>query len=358
MGKSKVLVIGGTGYLGKRLVKASLAQGHETYVLHRPEVGVDIDKIEMLISFKMLGAHLVPGSFTDHKSLVEAVKMVDVVICAISGVHIRSHNILLQLKLVEAIKEAGNVKRFLPSEFGTDPARIENATEPGKVTFDDKMVVRKAIEKGGIPFTYISANCFAGYFVGGLCQLGKILPSRDSVVIHGDGNKKAIYVAEDDIATYTIKTIDDPRTLNKTLYLRPPKNILSQREVVHKWEKLIGKQLHKITLSKQDFLASMKVEDVEYAQQVGMSHYHDVLYEGCLTNFEIGDEGEEASKLYPEVNYTTVEDFLKRYDMSAINAKVTFQHHHPRLHQYLLCPTPPIYSLSASASNTAMDMKA
>lgn len=110
MEKSKVLIIGGTGYIGKRLVKASLAQGHETFILSRPEIGVDIEKVEMLISFKMLGAHLVPGSFSDYKSLVEAVKLVDVVICAISGVHIRSHNILLQLKLVEAIKEAGNVK--------------------------------------------------------------------------------------------------------------------------------------------------------------------------------------------------------------------------------------------------------
>ncbi|XP_047968526.1 bifunctional pinoresinol-lariciresinol reductase-like [Salvia hispanica] len=311
MAKCKVLIVGGTGYLGKRLVKASLREGHETFVLSRREIGVDIDKVEMLISFKMLGAHLVPASFNDHASLVEAVKLVDVVICAVSGVHIRSHSIMLQLNLVRAIKEAGNVKRFLPSEFGTDPARMEKATEPGNVMFQDKMVVRKAIEEAGIPYTYVSANCFAGYFVGGLCQFGKILPSTDSVVIHGDGRKKAIYVVEDDVASYTIKTIDDPRTLNKTLYIRPPKNILSQREVVSIWEKLIGKELDKITISKEDFLASMK--DLDYGQQVGLGHYHDVLYEGCLTNFEIGSEGEEASHLYPHVNYTAVEDYLKRY---------------------------------------------
>ena len=68
----------------------------------------------------------------------------------------------------------------------------------------------------------------------------------------------AIYVEEDDIATYTIKTIDDPRTLNKTLYLRPPENILSQRELVQMWEKLIGKELEKTTISAQEFLAQIK----------------------------------------------------------------------------------------------------
>lgn len=110
MGKSKVLVVGGTGYIGKRMVKASLAQGHETYVLHRPEIGVDIEKVQMLLSFKEQGARLIEGTFSDHRSLVDAVKHVDVVICTISGVHFRSHHILLQLKLVDAIKEAGNVK--------------------------------------------------------------------------------------------------------------------------------------------------------------------------------------------------------------------------------------------------------
>ncbi|XP_058086333.1 bifunctional pinoresinol-lariciresinol reductase 2-like [Magnolia sinica] len=309
--KSKVLVVGGTGYIGKRIVKASLAEGHVTYVLYRPEIGTDIEKLQMLLSFKDQGAHLIKGSFSDHQSLVDAVKQVDVVICTISGVHLRSHQILLQLKLVDAIREAGNVKRFLPSEFGMDPAQMVDAMEPGRVTFDDKIIVRKAIEDANIPFTYVSANCFAGYFVGGLCQPGHITPSMDTVSFLGNGNPKAIYVDEDNIATYTIKAIDDPRTLNKTLYLRPPENILSQREVVGIWEKLIGKELEKSTISAEDFLTTVK--GMDYGQQVGLTHYYHIFYEGCLANFEIGENGEEASELYPEVRYTRVEEYLRRY---------------------------------------------
>ncbi|XP_030501477.2 bifunctional pinoresinol-lariciresinol reductase 2 [Cannabis sativa] len=311
MGKSKVLIVGGTGYLGKRLVKASLEEGHETYVVHRPEINVDIERVQMLLSFKEKGATLVSASFNDHQSLVDAVKLVDVVICAISGVHLRSHHILLQLKLVDAIKQAGNVKRFLPSEFGTEPARMKNTIGAERVVFNDKMEVRKAIEEANIPFTYISANCCAGYFLGGLGQPGHYLPSTDFVHLLGDGNKKAIYVDEDDIARYTVKTVDDPRTLNKTVYLRPPKNILSQREVIGVWEKLIGKELHKSSISKQEFLASAK--DLDYAWQVGMGHYYNVFFEGCLTNFEIGDEGVEATELYPEINYVSAVDYMKRY---------------------------------------------
>ncbi|KAA8521232.1 hypothetical protein F0562_011931 [Nyssa sinensis] len=311
MAKSKVLVVGGTGYVGRRIVKASLAQGHITYVLQRAEIGLDIDKLQMLLSFKQQGACLIEGSFSDHQSLVNAVKQVDVVICTISGVHFRSHNFLEQLKLVEAIKEAGNIKRFLPSEFGMDPARMGHALEPGRVTFDEKMIVRKAIEDAKIPFTYVSANCFAGYFVGNLSQIASLTPPKEKVCIYGDGNVKVVFMDEDDVATYTIKTIDDPRTLNKTLYLKPPENILSQRQIIDEWEKLKGKKLDKFNLSAEDLLASMK--GMDYAGQVVVGHVYHIFYEGCLTNFEIREEGEEASDLYPEVQCTRMDAYLKRY---------------------------------------------
>ncbi|PQQ02749.1 isoflavone reductase homolog isoform X1 [Prunus yedoensis var. nudiflora] len=161
MGKSKVLMVGGTGYMGRR--KASLAQGHQTYILQRPEVGLDIDKLQMLLAFKKQGAHLVEGSFSDFQSLVDAVKLVDVVIL---------HN------------------RFFPSEFGLDPARMGHGLEPGRVTFDEKMMERKAIQDAKNPFTYVCAAGFAGYFAGNLLQMGTLVPPREKVLIYGDGNSK------------------------------------------------------------------------------------------------------------------------------------------------------------------------
>ena len=35
-GTSKILIFGGTGYLGKYMVKASVSMGHKTYVYARP----------------------------------------------------------------------------------------------------------------------------------------------------------------------------------------------------------------------------------------------------------------------------------------------------------------------------------
>uniref|UniRef100_A0A0D9XYC1 NmrA-like domain-containing protein n=1 Tax=Leersia perrieri TaxID=77586 RepID=A0A0D9XYC1_9ORYZ len=291
---SRVLVVGATGFVGRRIVAASLAEGHPTYVLMRPELGLAVDKVQTLLVFKARGARLLEASLDDHRSLVAAVRQVDVVVSAMSG-----GDLLQQLKLVEAIKDAGNVKRFIPSEFGLDPAMMGHATESGRIVFDQKMIIRRAIEDANIPHTYVSASLFAFYFVANLGQMRTLIPPKEKVLIYGDGNTKAIFVDEDDAGTYTIKSIEDPRALNKTLHIRPKENFLTQNEVIAKWENLSGKVLEKISITGDEFLASR--EGTDYFNQAAVGHFYDIFYKGCLTNFEIGENGVEATLLYPEV---------------------------------------------------------
>jgi pinoresinol/lariciresinol reductase len=59
MGKSRVLVVGATGYIGWWIMRASLAQGHLTFILMWPEIGLDVDILQMLLSFKSQGARLI-----------------------------------------------------------------------------------------------------------------------------------------------------------------------------------------------------------------------------------------------------------------------------------------------------------
>ena len=79
----------------------------------------------------------------------------------------------------------------MPSEFGNDVDNV-HAVEPAKSVFQLKVKVRRAIEAEGIPYTYVSSNCFAGYFLKGLAQAGLTTPPRDKVVILGDGNAKGL----------------------------------------------------------------------------------------------------------------------------------------------------------------------
>ncbi|XP_010539892.1 PREDICTED: isoflavone reductase homolog P3-like [Tarenaya hassleriana] len=307
-GKSKILVIGGTGYIGKFVVEASAKAGNPTFVLVRESSASDPVKGKLVQSFTDLGVNILHGDVNDHESLVKAIKQVDVVISAIGSMQIMD-----QTKIIAAIKEAGNVKRFLPSEFGTDVDRT-NAVEPAKSAFSVKAQIRRAVEAEGIPHTYVVANCFAGYYLTTLVQLqpGLSSPPRDKVTIYGDGNAKAVINKEEDIAAYTIKAVDDPKTLNKFLYINPPKNIVSVNDLVALWESKIGKTLEKTYISEEQLLKSIQESPIPI--NVVLSINHSVFVKGDQTSFNIDPSfGFEASELYPDVKYTSVEEYLGKF---------------------------------------------
>ncbi|CAL9192981.1 unnamed protein product [Musa hybrid cultivar] len=182
---------------------------------------------------------------------------------------------MIRPKSSDAIKDAGgHITRFFPSEFGIDVAR-NNAVEPAKSTF-------------------------AG---------ATDLPT-DKVVILGDGNPKAIFLNEDDIGTYTIKAVDDPRTLNKVLYLRPPANILSHNELVSFWEKKTGKTFERVYVQDQGVLDTPLHP---LPVNVMLAICHSAFVKGDHV-FDIEPSfGVEASELYPDVKYTTVDEYLNRF---------------------------------------------
>ncbi|KAJ4701963.1 Isoflavone reductase-like protein [Melia azedarach] len=304
--KSKILIVGGTGYIGKFVVEASAKAGHPTFVLVRESTVSDPVKGKLVENFKNLGATLLHGDLYDHESLVKAIKQVDVVISTVGNMQLAD-----QTKIVAAIKEAGNIKRFFPSEFGNDVDRV-NAVEPAKTSFAVKAQIRRTVEAEGIPYTYVSSNCFAAYFLPVLCQPGVSAPPRDKVTILGDGKAKAVFNNETDIGTYTIKAVDDPRTLNKVLYIRPPKNTLSFNELVALWESKIGKTLEKTYIPEEQVLKD--IQEAPLPLNIVLAINHSVFVKGDQTNFEIEPSfGVEASELYPDVKYTTVEEYLQQF---------------------------------------------
>ena len=68
----------------------------------------------------------------------------------------------------------------------------------------------------------------------------------------------AVFNKEEDIGTFTIKAVDDLRTLNKILYIRPPANIYSFNELVSLWERKIGKTLERIYVPEEQLLKQIQ----------------------------------------------------------------------------------------------------
>lgn len=81
-----------------------------------------------------------------------------------------------------------------------------------------------------------------------------------------------VFVKESDVAAFTISTVDDPRTLNKVLYLRPPGNTLSMNELIDIWEKKIGKSLERNYISEEELLKRIHGMLIELKQSLQSSH--------------------------------------------------------------------------------------
>ncbi|XP_040995733.1 phenylcoumaran benzylic ether reductase Betv6-like isoform X1 [Juglans microcarpa x Juglans regia] len=303
--KSGILIIGGTGYIGKFIVEASTKAGHPTFALVRESTLSDPNpsKRELVEKFNDLGVTLLRGDLYDHESMVKAMKQVDVVISTVGPPQFAD-----QIKIVAAIKEAGNIKKFFPSEFGNDVDRV-HAVGPAKKAFATKAEIRRTVEAEGIPYTYVVNNFFAGYFIPILAQPEVTAPPMDKVYIYGDGNTQAIFNKEDDIGTYTIRAVDDPRTLNKILYIKPPKNFYSFNELVALGENKIGKTLDKTYVPEDKILKDIQESPFPISKILSINH--SIFVKGDQNNFEIEPSfGVEASELYPDVKYTTVDEYI------------------------------------------------
>ncbi|XP_020678194.1 probable pinoresinol-lariciresinol reductase 3 isoform X2 [Dendrobium catenatum] len=255
--KSRVLVIGATGRMGQELVKASLVAGHPTLAVARES------------------AFSVPHKASLLRSFVD------------SGVTV--------------------LKRFIPSEFGADPDKVQ-ILDMDMGFYKKKAEIRRLIESEGIPHTYISCNFFMTYLLPSLVQPGSKIPPRDKVKIYGNGNSKAVFVKESDVAAFTISSIDDPRTLNKVLYLRPPGNVVSMNDLVDLWEMKITKNLQKDYIPEEKLLKN--IQDMPYPDNMELVFIYSAFIKGDHTYFNIDEAGVDAIRLYPNVKYTTVSQFL------------------------------------------------
>jgi len=301
---TRVLVIGATGFIGRFVAEASVKSGRPTYALVRPTT--KSSKPKVIQSLIDSGIQVVYGCMHDHNSLVKALRQVDVVICTVGG-----ERILDQVKIVDAIKEVGTVKRFLPSEFGHDVDRAD-PVEPALSFYIDKRKVRRAVEEAKIPYTYICCNSIAGWPYYYHTHPTELPPPKEKFEIYGDGSVKAFFVTGDDIGAYTMKAVDDPRTLNKSIHFRPPKNFLCLNELAGIWENKIKKSLPRVFVSAEDLVRIAEANFMPSSIVAALTH--DIFINGCQFKFPIEEPHHvEACELYPDLKYTTMDDFFEGY---------------------------------------------
>lgn len=297
--KNRILVFGGTGYIGKYIVKASISLGHPTLVYTRPlNAQTPPSKAQLCHDFNSMGVTLVHGEL-EHDQIMAVIKQVDIVICTLAF-----PQVMEQLKIINAIKLAGNIKRFLPSDFGVEEDRVKPLA-PFQGFLDKKINIRREIEAAGIPYTFVSANCFGAYFINFLIRPYE---KRNDIVVYGNGETKAVLNYEEDIAMYTIKVANDPRTCNSIVIYRPSKNIISQNDLISLWEQKSGQNFRKKYVPEEEIVNL--AETLPHPQNIPVSILHSIFVRGDLVNFELRENDLEASQLYPDYNSTSIDQLL------------------------------------------------
>ncbi|KAE8687070.1 Eugenol synthase 1 [Hibiscus syriacus] len=268
---NKILIFGGTGYLGTYLVKACIKLGHQTFVYARPITPQSSPhKIDLHHEFRSLGVTVIEGELDEHEKIVATLRQVDIVISSLPFPQVPD-----QIHIIEAIKVAGNIKRFIPLEFGVEEDRL-SFLPPFEACLDKKLKIRRAVEACGIPYTYISANCFV------------------------------LFNYKEDIAEYTIKLANDPRTCNRIVFYRTPENVLSQIELVSLWEKKTGRSFRKTLVQEEELLKL--TENLAFPDNVRAS-LHSIFVKGDL-NYDLGEDDLETWSLNPDYKYTTMDQPL------------------------------------------------
>ncbi|CAK9149870.1 unnamed protein product [Ilex paraguariensis] len=194
--------------------------------------------------------------------------------------------------------------RFLPSDFGCEEDRM-TVLPPFQAVLNKKQMIRRAIEAAGIPYTFVSANCFGSYFVNFLHHPHA---QRENITVYGSGETKAVLNCEEDIANCTIKVATNPRTCHRVVIYRPPMNATSQLELICLWEKKTGQTFRRVHVSEEEIMGLSQT--LPHPDNIPVSILHSLFVKGVTINFDIGSNEIDASRLYPDLQFTTVEQLL------------------------------------------------
>ncbi|KAJ2986996.1 hypothetical protein NUW58_g4750 [Xylaria curta] len=218
---SKVVLAGATGNLGPAILEQLLKAGFQVTVFTRQS---STHEFPASVTAK-------PVDYDSVESLTTALEGQDAIVSTLGFLGLSK-----QLNLVEAAVKA-NVRRFIPSEFGSDTTNAKNAALP---VFADKVAFQKVLAKEAANGTISYTNIITGPFFDWGLKAGIILNAQEkSIKLYDGGEGRFSTTTLESIGKAVAGVLKKPEeTKNREVYVQDAAPTLKQLKAVA--EKVTG----------------------------------------------------------------------------------------------------------------------
>ena len=299
--KKVIVVAGGTGNLGQRIVTALRQKGADVRVIVRS--GSDVNTVKKL---ENLGAVVFTVDTSNVAEVSNACTGAFCVVSALAG--LRDVIIDTQKVLLDAAVIAG-VPRFIPSDFSLD---FTNLTVGENRNLDLRREFRQYLDKSTISATTIFIGPFMDLLTG---QMPMILFKPKRILYWGNADQRLDFTTMDDTAAFTANVAldaDAPR------FLKVAGDQISPRQMTMVMSEVSGNQFRLLragglgllnVLIKVARTVAPGTNDLYPAWQ-GMQYMRDMM-EGRAKVASYDNDR------YQGMRWTTVSDFLSTHQTAA-----------------------------------------
>ena len=297
--KSTVLVVGSTGMLGFKIVKALLDKGAtQVKAMVRSRNDSNEENRQKIDKMNAKGAAIVEGDLMQPETLLSVCEGVDVVVSAVGNNQVTVPG---QKNLIDAAKQQG-VKRFIPSDYSVDYRKLDYGDNDN---LDMRKQVFEYLQQSGLEYTLILNGAFMDNV--GTPYMPQFDLEHQTFQYWGDGETPLDFTSTDDTAKYVAEAVNDPDLANTALEVAG--DVLTAKQLKAVYEEATGNLLKEKPLGSVEelkaWIAAKKPSaksPVEYVPQ--QYEYTMVSGKGKLDHLQ--------NERYPQIKPTTIKQFLSQ----------------------------------------------
>jgi nucleoside-diphosphate-sugar epimerase len=254
-----ILIFGATGWIGKHITNAIVNEPSFKQIAIFTSDETLKSKAKEIEALESRGVRVITGDLTSADDLNAAYKGHDTIVSCVGRPVINT-----QLKMVELAEKHPDVKRFFPSEYGTD---IEYGPQSQfEKPHQQKLKVRAALkEVNNLEYTYVVTGPYGdgdrGLYLGAHPEdreaTGTFDVSRKRAVLIEDGNVPISLTTMRDVGKLVVAALKHPDAV-KNRALRVNSFTATPNDIVKEFEKQSGGERWNVSYTSLDEVRKSK----------------------------------------------------------------------------------------------------